>query len=703
VKRNVAAWPGGRRKKWIFLAFWLVFAMAIAGPLSGKLTGVEKNDTSAWLPGKAEATQVTTLQQRFHTANTAAAVIVYERASGITGADRAKVAADIRALPAVDGVTGPVVGPLPSHDGQALEAVVQVTTAGSTGWTKITSRVDAISKIARSGDAGLNVYIAGPASYDYDSAKAFGGVDHSLLFATVLVVIAILFFAYRSPLLWLLPVISAGIALTSAEAVIYLFAKSGAIVVNAQSAGILTVLVFGVGTDYALLLVARYREELRRHEDRHEAMAIAMRRAGPAVIASGATVAVSLLLLQAAQLNSTRGLGPVAAIGVLVGLLVMITLLPALLVIVGRWVFWPKKPTYGSPDTTLTNRWARLGNGIARRPRVIWSVTALVLIAFSIGLVSLHANGLTAANSFTNTPQSVVAQRVLDQHYPAGANGEPIVVIGNAGATAQIQHALADTSGVASVAQPVTQGGLVELDATLRSQPDSTAATTTVKQVRTAVHAIPGADAKVGGQTAMTIDLTAAQDHDNMVIIPLVLLAMLVIIGLLLRAVVAPLILVATVVLSFASALGISSLLFHALGYHGADTSLPLFAFVFLVALGIDYNIFLMTRVREESQRGGTRRGMLIGLATTGGVITSAGLVLAATFTVLATLPMVFFAELGITIALGILLDTFIVRSILVTALTLDMGQRIWWPSKLSTLGRPPSTEPETLEPETVS
>jgi RND superfamily putative drug exporter len=682
VKRNVAAWPGGRRKKWVILAFWLLFTIAVAGSLAGKLTGAENNNTSAWLPGKAEATQVAALQQHFNAADTTAAVIVYQRASGITPADRAKAAADTRALAGVDGVTGQVTGPLASRDGQALQTVVQLRT-DTAGLKKLTKRVDAIKAIVLSGDGAMNVYIAGPASYDYDSLKAFGGIDKTLLFATILVVIVILFLVYRSPLLWLLPIISSGIALISAEAIVYLFAKSGAIVVNGTSANILTGLVFGVGTDYALLLIARYREELRRNADRHQAMAVAIRRSGPAVIASAATVVAGMLLLQVADVNSTRGLGPVAAIGVVVALLVMITLLPALLVICGRWVFWPSKPAFGTPDPTAAGRWARLGRGIAPHPRLIWTATALVLLACTLGLTQLNAHSLTAKDSFTGKPQSVIAQQVVDRHFPAGQDGQPVVVIGNAGAAAQLQRAVAGVGGIAAVSPPAVQGGLVMLDATLRAQPDSAAAKAAVQQVRAAVHAVRGADAKVGGRTAITMDLNAAQDHDNMLIMPLVLLAMVVIIGLLLRAVVAPLLLVATVVLSFASALGISALLFRALGFHGTDSSLPLFAFIFLVALGIDYNIFLMTRVREEAQRSGTRDGMLGGLAATGGVITSAGLVMAAVFGVFATIPVVFIVELGVTLAVGILLDTFVVRSVLVTALTLDIGQRIWWPGKL--------------------
>ncbi len=417
--RNVAAWPRGRRAKWVVLAGWLLITMTLTGPLAGKLAGVQKNDAARWLPSQAEATQADALQERFQGTDVTAAVVVYERTTGITPADRAKAAADTRALAGVNGVTGQVVGPIASPDGQALQTGVPLE-MGPDGWSKVSGRVAAISRIARSGDAGLVVRIAGPASFAADSARAFQGIDHTLLFATVAVVVIILLLAYRSPLLWLLPVMSAGVALTSAQAVIYLLARSGAVVVNGESAGILTVLVFGVGTDYALLLVARYKEELRKHADRHQAMAVAMRRAGPAIAASAATVAVSLLCLQFAQMNSTRGLGPVAAIGVGVALLVMITLLPALLVIFGRWMFWPVKPTFGTAGQAGTGLWARVGSGIARRPRLVWAAAALALAASALGVTQLHATGLTAENSFTTKPESVVAQQVLARHFPAG-------------------------------------------------------------------------------------------------------------------------------------------------------------------------------------------------------------------------------------------------------------------------------------------
>jgi RND superfamily putative drug exporter len=310
-------------------------------------------------------------------------------------------------------------------------------------------------------------------------------------------------------------------------------------------------------------------------------------------------------------------------------------------------------------------------------------VTALALGALALGLFALNANGLSTEDSFINKPDSVVGQEVAGKHFPAG-HGQPVIVVGNAGAATQLSDAVRNTDGITEVAEPVTKNGLVSIEGTVIAQPDSDAAKATVNRVRDAVHAVPGADAKVGGQTAMIIDMDRATNHDNQVIIPLVLLVVLLILGLLLRAIVAPLVLIATVVLSFGAALGVSALLFQAFGFNGADSSFPLFVFVFLVALGIDYNIFLVSRIREEAKRQGTKRGVITGLSATGGVITSAGLVLAATFGVLASLPMVFFAELGIAVAVGILLDTFIVRSILVTALNLDLDRRMWWPSKLS-------------------
>ena len=676
---RLAAWPCGRRTKYVVLAFWIL-VIAVTGPLSSKLMGAEKNDASAYLPASAESTQELNLQDKFVSKNLNPAVVVYVRPSGLTPADLRKAAADARAFAALPAVHGRVTGPVPSADHKAMETTV----GADLGYNaNISGFVNGLQSTAARGDPGLGAHIAGPAASAADEVKIFKGIDSTLLYATLAVVIILLLLTYRSPVLWILPIVSAGVALTVAEAAIYLLTKHG-LTVNGQSGGILVVLVLGASTDYALLLVARYREELRRHTDRHEAMAVALRRAGPAIIASAATVIAGMLCLMVAESADISGLGPVAAIGIAVGLLAMITLLPALLVIVGRWVFWPVRPRFGSDEPTRSGFWARVGRLIARRPRAVWSVTAVLLAVASLGLIGFKVGTLTTAQSFRGQPESVAAEAVLAQHFPAGA-GEPVAVIGRAAAASRLASALRGAGGVQAVSHPAVKDGLVYLQGTLASKPDSAAAYSTVGRVRTAVHAVPGADARVGGATAVTMDVEHYATRDRNLIIPLVLFVVLLILALLLRAIVAPLVLIGTVVLSFTTALGLSALAFRYLfSFAGADVSMPLFVFVFLVALGIDYNIFLMTRVREEAKRSGTRQGALSGLAATGGVITSAGLVLAGTFATLGTLPLVILTEIGFAVAIGVLLDTIIVRSVLVTALNLDIGDRIWWPSRLA-------------------
>jgi len=681
--REIVRFPSGRRGKWVVLGLWILI-LAVGGSLAGKLTGAEKNDAQQWLPAQAQSTKVLALQSRFQSPNVFPAVVVYDRPSGLTAADRVKAVSDARKFTTVSGVVrGQVAGPFFARDRQAIQTVVPVN-LGKNGWNAAGKAVDAIRGIAQANGQGLTVHITGPLGTAADSAKSFKGINGTLLYATLAIVIVLLLITYRSPVLWLLPVISAAVALTSSQALIYLLAAHTGLTVNAQSAGILDVLVFGAGTDYALLLTARYREELRRHEDRHEAMAVALRRAGPAVVASAGTVIASLLALVIAELNSTKGLGPVLAIGVAVALLAMMTLLPALLVIFGRWVFWPARPAYGSAEPTSSGVWARVGRGIAARPRAVWVGTAVVLGVMALGLTGLKASGLTNAQSFRGHPDSVIGQTILDQHFPGGS-GQPIVVIGNQATAARLEAAFKATAGVTGVTPPVTRAGHAYMEGTLTAAPDSQVAYATVDRVRADVQKVPGADALVGGTTAINLDVQRAAAHDRNVIIPVVLLVVFLILALLLRAVIAPLMLIATVVLSFGAALGVSAVVFNnVFNFGGADTSFPLFVFVFLVALGIDYNIFLMTRVREEAKRHGTRQGALTGLAVTGGVITSAGAVLAGTFGVLGTLPVTFLTELGFAVAFGVLLDTIVVRSVLVTALNLDLGRWLWWPSKLT-------------------
>jgi RND superfamily putative drug exporter len=674
------------------LVLWLV-VLVFAAPLAGKLTDAQDNDAASWLPGSAESTQVLESSKDFRP-EIITAVVVYARDSGLTPADLSRIDLDVDQLRTLraHGVRGTQTrGPVFNRAGAPQAAAVFVPiTMDAHGWKRIKPAVaDIRDDVGRGGD-GLAVHITGPGGVARDSAEAFSGIDSTLLLAALGVVIVMLLITYRSPSLLLMPVLAVVAALFSAQAVIYLLAAHAGLTVNGQSAGILTVLVFGAGTDYALLLVARYREELRRHEDRHEAMARALHRAGPAVLASSGTVVLGMLVLLAAEMNSTRGLGPVAAIGVTIALIAMLTLLPALLVISGRWIFWPVIPHLGSAEPTERGVWARTGARLARRPRIIWVSTALVLALLSLGLIQLRAAGLSNADSFTGTPDSIVGQEVLDRYFPAGS-GSPLVVIADADHKGAVRAAVAGTRGVdpRTVGVPPgtrqEAGGRVLFEATLTDPPDSDAAKDTVERVRDAVHRVPGAQAQVGGATAALIDMDTATTHDNYLIIPLVLLVVLIVLALVLRALVAPLLLIVTVVLSFAAALGVSALAFrYVFDYAGESTDFPLFVFVFLVALGIDYNIFLSTRIREEALHQGTRAGVVTGLAATGAVITSAGLVLAGTFAVLGTLPVVAFAEIGFAVALGVLLDTFVVRSVLVTSLFLDIGRKVWWPHRLA-------------------
>ncbi|MFE5759285.1 MMPL family transporter [Streptomyces massasporeus] len=692
MKQGVAHLVCGRRAKWLVLVFWVV-VLVVAAPLAMKLTDAQDNDAASWLPGSAESTQVLQISEDFRPEQIPA-VVIYARESGLTAQDRAQIAEDVRQLKQLSdhGIIGDQTrGPVFDRqvDPRAAQVFVPIL-MDEEGWERISPAVDSIRDDVGTGGDGMTVHITGPGGTSADFAEAFEGIDSTLLLSAMAVVIVMLLITYRSLTLLLVPLIAVVCALFTSQALIYLLAEHAGLTVNGQSAGILTVLVFGAGTDYALLLVARYREELRRHEDRHEAMALALHRAGPAVLASGATVVLSMLVLLAAEMNSTSGLGPVAAIGVAVALVAMMSLFPALLVIFGRWIFWPVVPHYGSPDPTERGVWARTGRRIARRPRMIWAVTALALAVCSLGLIQLRAEGIGNADAFTGKPDSITGQEVSARYFPAGS-GDPLVIVSNQAQAVQVGRAVAGTPGVVPQSLGLPPGtkpafeGKVLFEATMTAPADSEAAKQTVERVRDAVHAVPDADAKVGGGTAALLDMDEATTHDNVLIIPLVLVVVLMILCGLLRALIAPLLLIGTVILSFAAALGISALAFrYIFDYAGEATDFPLFVFVFLVALGIDYNIFLTTRIREEATHQGTRPGVVTGLAATGAVITSAGLVLAGTFAALGTLPMVAFAEIGFTVALGVLIDTFIVRSVLVTSLFLDVGPKVWWPHPLA-------------------
>ncbi len=692
MHRQIAGSLTGPATKWIVAVVVIFFAMAMA-PLNAKLVDVQNNEASSWLPGDAESTEVLDALSDTVDPNDIPTLVVYDRASGLTDADLAAMDEQAAEIAKTEGVTDAgVLSPtqaeklklpqqLLSDDGQ-VAYLYFVWNFGDEGWNAVPDAADEVRGIAEID--GVTVHLAGYGGQAADAAESFEGIDTNLILATLGVVIIILLFTYRSPVLWLLPVICAACANFIATGVVYLLARYADLTVNGQSQAILSILVIGAGTDYALLLVARYREELRTHDNRHEAMGFALHRAAPAILASAATVCIGMLCLTVADLNSTAGLGPVLAIGIATVYFVMVTLLPALLVICGRWVFWPARPTFGSREPTNTGLWAKVGNAIAPRPRTVWAVTTGILLIACLGLFRLDTGGLSTEDTYTKEFDSIKGQKLLTEHGLSDTSNT-VQVVAEEDSMDDVVAAVSDIDGLGDPTKVTPIGdGRAYFEATIGEDISSTRAFDLVGATRDAVHDVDGADALVGGGSAFYLDTKIASNRDNKVIIPLVLLVVFLILLALLRAVVAPVLLIATVVLSFGAALGISAVLFeYVFGFAGSDPGFPLFAFVFLVALGIDYNIFLMTRVREETMEEGTRRGSLTALSSTGGVITSAGLVLAATFLVLGSLPLVFLAELGVAVALGVLLDTMIVRSVLVTALNLDLGSKIWWPSKL--------------------
>ncbi|WP_410661397.1 MMPL family transporter [Amycolatopsis sp. lyj-112] len=665
------------RMRWLLPALvavaWLIFG-GFSGSYAGKLSQVTENDSSSFLPASAEATEVGELQRQFSSAAVIPAIVVAERPSGLTNADKrflAERTSDARLVPAPESTAaGRIVVPLDarSDPGEGVDALREA--------------------LARDTPDGLNVLVTGPAAQAADLREAFGGIDGLLLLVAGAVVAVILIIVYRSPLLPLLVLLSAVFALGAASLAVYLLADNDVLALNGQSQGILFILVFGAATDYALLMISRYREELRSTDDVRTALRTAWRSTIEPIAASAGTVILGVLCLLFSDLNSNKGLGPVAAIGIAASFLTTITFLPAVLALCGRNAFWPFRPAVAETPEEVGGIWARVAGWVSRAPRVIWIVTTVVLLAGGAFLPQLKASGTAQSDVFLTPVDSVAGQEVLSRYFPGGA-GSPTVIIAPA-EQVQAVTALARVPGVSDVKQatgpdgvPLEAGGLAKIEAVLAAAPDSDAAVATVERIREAVHTVDGA--KVGGPTAALLDTRTTSEHDRMLIIPIVLAVIFLVLALLLRSLLAPLLLIGTVVLSFAATMGVSALVFnHLFDFPGADPVVPLFGFVFLVALGIDYNIFLMTRVREEAGRIGTRDGTLRGLRVTGGVITSAGVVLAATFAALAVLPILFLAQLAFIVAFGVLLDTLLVRSLLVPALAVDVGRKIWWPSKLA-------------------
>jgi RND superfamily putative drug exporter len=717
-----------RRWRWLFGAIlvlvWLVIG-GIGGPYSGKLAQVQKNDTSSFLPPDAESFRASELQKKFSATQTFPAFMLVESEQALTPQQLAAASAFAQTIPALeipvkdnpsvkvgDFLAPGPIAVIPSTDGKAALALVNfdIKDFGSTladGESPIQRSIEAIREADDSlATSGATVYVAGPAGTIADLVKAFGGIDGILLGVALLTVLVILLVVYRSPVVPFFVLGSALFALTLASVVVYFMAKNEVITLDGQGQGILSILVIGAATDYALLLVARYREELRRHDDRYEAMWLAWRRAAEPIVASGATVIVGLLCLLLSDLGPNKGLGPVGAIGIAAAMLSALTFLPAILVLPGRnspgehgrWVFWPMIPHVGTEGPETTGIWARVARLVEGHPRRIWVITTVGLLALAAFLPTLKADGVSQDDTFLTEVESVIGDEALGRHFPGGSVS-PSIVLGPADKAEALLASATATQGVASAvwtvdtppgtppnpaAPPKQVDGLVQLQVTLADPADSAEAYETVRRLRSGLDAV-SPEALVGGNTSTNLDVLDISAADRNRIIPVILVVIFIVLALLLRALIAPVLIIIANVLSFAATLGASAIVFnHVFDFPGSDPTVTLYGFVFLVALGIDYSIFLMTRVREESIAQGTSAGILTGLAVTGGVITSAGVVLAATFAALGVLPILFLAQIAFIVAFGVLLDTLIVRSLLVPALSHDIGRAIWWPSRLA-------------------
>ncbi len=690
---------------------WLV-AASLGGPLFGKVDEVSSNDRTAYLPSSSDSARVQELQTRFAGSDEIPAIVVAASEETLTDAQRTALSDAVAATTGIEGVGDDVSPALPSDDGRAVQAFVPIRSGADLG--DVVAEIRA--SLEKAAPDGVHVYITGPAGFSADLVAGFAGIDGILLGVALAAVFVILVLVYRSLLLPVVVLMTSLFALCTALLLVWWLAKWGVLLLSGQTQGILFILVIGAATDYALLFVSRFREALRVEHDRAKAVLAAWKGSFEPILASGGTVIAGLLCLLLSDLKSNSALGPVAAIGIAFAMLSALTLLPALLMAFGRAAFWPRRPAYapeivaaegGMPSSGV---WARLAELIRRRSRVIWIATTLVLALGTVGVLQLDASGVPQSDLVLGSSQARDGQKVLGEHFPGGS-GSPVQVVVAKDSLQKAADALLADKGIDGVtvtakdspsgSAPVTKDGVqpvgrpgtpapdptviegdVMLHGTLTAAADSTSAEDTVHRLRTSLE---GTGAVVGGVTATAIDTNDASLHDRTLIIPVILVVIMLILMMLLRAIVAPVLLIVTTVLSFGTAMGVSALVFNGiLRFPGADPAVPLYGFVFLVALGIDYNIFLMTRVREESRIHGTREGVRRGLAITGGVITSAGLVLATTFAALAVIPILFLAQLAFIVAFGVLLDTFVVRSLLVPALVHDVGRAVWWPSKLS-------------------
>jgi RND superfamily putative drug exporter len=683
----------GRKTAWVTLLIGLIFAILAFGPLRAASTEITPG---VGLPANTESVVVDELISTLPGSDSTAAVIVYASESKFTDEEVTWLQGsfDPMAQMLTGGanekfvefsnleVNGAKFVPPAAISEDSTTAVVTVPMEQTDATEEIATRVEKLRELAKEGaPSGLEVYVTGPEGFSADLSGVFAGADFTLLLSTVIIVAVLLLITYRSPTLWLVPLLVVGVADGMAGQLARQVAALFGITPDGSVTGILSVLVFGAGTNYALLLIARYREELLLHEDRHVAMAKAIRGAGPAIIASGTTVTLALLTLSFADLAGNRALGLVCATGIVIAMIAALGVLPAALVVFGRGLFWPFVPKFGGVNKSDSGLWAKLGKGVSKRPIAVSLLGVLILGGLASGVSGIQV-GLASTDRFLKTPEAVVGQQVLAEAFPAGSTS-PTIVVTKAAQAEEVKALVENVDGVASVSIGESDGKITQLNVILDAEGQSEEAYAAIKLMRDEVDKATAADAKVGGLDAQALDVKDAYAHDQLVVIPLILILVFVVLVILLRSFVAPVLLLVTVVASFFASMGAGWLIFTSvLGFPALDLSVFLFSFLFLVALGVDYNIFLVTRAKEEAEKVGTRQGMIKALSATGGVITSAGILLAAVFAVLGVLPLVALAQIGVIVCIGVLLDTLLVRTVIVPALAFMTGKNFWWPLK---------------------
>jgi RND superfamily putative drug exporter len=692
---NVFRLPAGRRTKWLFLAGWTAILLLL-GSSALEFNDAQNNKDANYLPQSAESLKAIHIEEDAFGDELLTGLLVYQNPDGMTRQDKAAVLAATAQLTKqpVDGQFGKPA-PLFLEDGKTAAIYFQMRARGSK--EVLFAANEQLEAIAAKAPPSMTVNLTGQAGFFNDQAEIFDTIDGNLLLGTVLLISLLLLLIYRSPFLWLLPLTAVGIAEITSRGLGTELAERGA-TITSQSAALMTVLVFGVGTDYALLIIARYRDELRHRADTHEAMAVALSRCGPTILASSATVIAALLCLMLADVNATAGAGPIGAMGIAIAMLAMLTLLPALLLIFGRPVFWPFIPRAGTATEEVpVNFWSRLADKIARRPGMVTFVVFALMGVMALGLLN-RPGGLDITDSFHKPVDSVEGMKVLEKALPPGATGPMTVLVSDPRQVGRVTRTLKRSGDVASVGIVQPGEGATRIEATLKYSPYSDDAIDAVQRVRAQIAQVSGGTALVSGATAIESDSRHFAAKDNKLIMPLVMVVVLLILLILLRSLVAPLLLMITVVASFLAVMGASYWAFENIfGYPGVDEYVPIFVFIFLVALGVDYNIFLMARVREEAAKYGAREAMRRGLIVTGGVITSAGIVLAGTFFVMAAMPMTVLTEIGFAIAIGVLFDALIVRTLLVPALGFMLGEKMWWPARFDQADATSSNEPPQI------